>query len=193
MTTKRLSDFSGSSFTFQSSHVFKEEEEETNIGIEKPPVNPLDVLREITPSLNESEIQTLLSTGKFDFDEDGMVNIIEFGELYREKGFSRAYQELMSVPLGGDFSWYTSTLDEARSKVTKIQEAELVVIARDDIGECTKCKSKMITIRFKQMKSSDEPMDTIYRCAKCKAGKTHLIIYGNANQAILQEIKSRKQ
>jgi DNA-directed RNA polymerase subunit M/transcription elongation factor TFIIS len=126
-------------------------------------------------------------------NSSGMHNFIEFTDLlYQSNDIDKTIKEYDARPQDEDFVWTTSTLDEERKNVASIQDAEIVVIARDDIGYCTKCKSNMITVRFKQTRSSDEPMNVIYRCAKCKSGKKSLVLTEKSHDVLLEEIKARK-
>lgn len=161
-------------------------------------VNPYEVFETFTdlntgePLLSSSQIRLLISlesppgSGKklFDFNlsekKASTITLLgEFGQLLYEKGFDVAYNELLQFTTSGkeDFTWETTSLNEEKARVDLINETEVTVVARDDIGVCNKCKSKWITQSQIQNRASDEALKTTYKCAKCKAGKHYLTIY----------------
>jgi DNA-directed RNA polymerase subunit M/transcription elongation factor TFIIS len=153
------------------------------------------VPEEVYKSVNydESYIKYFTDNQLFDMsNSSGMHDFIEFTDLLFMTDIDSTIEEYGAKPYNEDFVWTTSTLNEEREKVSSIQEAEIVVIARDDIGYCNKCKSNMITVRFKQTRSSDEPMNVIYKCAACKAGKRFLTLTQKSYDVLLEEIKVRK-
>lgn len=143
-----------------------------------------------SPILNDDQINKLLSLEKpignklFDFERQEnrprtLVLLGEFGQLLGEKGFDIAYSELLSFcqSLEKDFTWESTSLDVEKARVDFINEMEIKVEARDNIGICNKCQSKWITQSQIQNRASDEALKTTYKCAKCKAGKHYLTIF----------------
>lgn len=138
--------------------------------------------------LSSNEINLLTGLNKngklFDFDTrekkiSSLTLLGEFGQLFMEKGFQVAYSELLAFCSSDkeDFTWETTAIKEEKEKVDLINETEIKVEARDDIGICNNCKSKWLTKSQIQNRASDEALKTTYKCAKCNAGKYYLTLY----------------
>lgn len=139
--------------------------------------------------LRPEQVSAVLALDHFKSKDKVPMLIAEFGQLLLEMGFERAYYVLSNSPVDEDFTWTSPTLDELKKFVETVQMAELSVIARDDLGFCTKCKSKMITVTYKQTSRGDEATSTIYRCAACKAGEKYIKLVEGAKDIIKQLIK----
>lgn len=188
-SSRRVSSFAGNS-GFVPEAALKIGAEPIDKGVPVHKVDVKTVLREM--GLVEDQIGRVLITGKLTtMDYNGRMILSEFGQLMKDKGFDVALRELSTLKPGEDFSWVTSTLDEDKEHVRDVQKAELIVIARDDIGTCRKCKYNLITVKMKQMRGADEPFDVIYRCANCGAGGSQLDIKDSMKSRLIDEIMKR--
>lgn len=156
-----------------------------------PKIDPNNVFSKFEidgKKLSPNEITLLVNLEKngklFDFDNpekkiQSLTLLGEFGQLFIEKGFSTAYSELLAFCSSNktDFTWESTSLIEEKERVDLINETEIKVEARDDIGFCNNCKSKWLTQSQVQNRASDEALKTTYKCAKCKAGKFYLTLY----------------
>jgi DNA-directed RNA polymerase subunit M/transcription elongation factor TFIIS len=135
-------------------------------------------------ALSDMQINMLISTGHFEDPVKSVMIIAEFGQLLAESDFDKSLAYLRETQISDDFTWRTPTIDSIKEFVDKVQEAEMLVIARDDIGTCTKCKSNLITVNFKQTARADESTSTFYRCASCKAGGRYITLKEGASKLL---------